>query len=75
MTCMRGSDLNYGLKIRPGDAVLQGASKAVKREGSKKNKEGGEESGSDEEETYVKAKATRAPLTTIKSRMFHKSRK
>ena len=26
-------------------------------------------------ETYVKAKATRAPLTTIKSRMFHKSRK
>ena len=26
-------------------------------------------------DTYVKAKATRAPLTTIKSRMFHKSRK
>lgn len=73
---MRGSDLNYELKMRPGDAVLQGASEAVKRQGSKKkNKEGREESGSDEEETYVKAKATRAPLTTIKSRMFHKSRK
>lgn len=26
-------------------------------------------------ETYVKAKATRAPLTTMKSRMFHRSRK
>lgn len=27
------------------------------------------------ENTYVKAKATRAPLTTIKSKMFHRSRK
>lgn len=26
-------------------------------------------------ETYVKAKATRAPLTTMKSRMFQRSRK
>lgn len=26
-------------------------------------------------DTYVKANATRAPLTTIKSRMFHRSRK
>lgn len=33
---MRGSDLNYELKIRPGDAVLQGASEAVKRQGRKK---------------------------------------
>lgn len=27
------------------------------------------------EDTYVKAKATRAPLTTIKSKIFHRSRK
>jgi len=27
------------------------------------------------DDTYVKANATRAPLTTIKSRMFHRSRK
>lgn len=62
-------------------AVLRGASEAIKRQGRKnkhRNKEGeqwGEERVGMMRETYVKAKATRAPLTTIKSRMFHKSRK
>lgn len=45
----------------------------VERQEGKWSKEGREEGS--RRETYVKAKATRAPLTTIKSRMFHKSRK
>ncbi|TNN83482.1 hypothetical protein EYF80_006463 [Liparis tanakae] len=49
-----------------------GASEADREEGGWSEKWREEDSRG---ETYVKAKATRAPLTTIKSRMFHKSRK
>ncbi len=61
---------------RTGEAVLQGTSEAVEWQERKRSKEGREErTVGGKRETYVKAKATRAPLTTIKSRMFHKSRK